>query len=94
MTYTFRLLKLFVFMKRDSMNQRPTAILVLVCVSITIIFTDPQFLFSLIHVMVEKILFLGQIFEMEILVDLQVMKSPESENHICSVWFVCMCVCH
>ena len=36
---------------------------------------------------------LGQIFEMEILMDLNVLRSPEPENHIFSVWSVCMCVC-
>ena len=43
--------------------------------------------------MVEKVWFLDQIFEMEILMDLHVMRSPESENHIFSVWSVCLCVC-
>ena len=50
------------------------------------------FLLSLIHVMVEKVSFLGQIFEMEIWMDLHVMSSPESENDIFSIWSVCMCV--
>ena len=36
---------------------------------------------------------LGQIFEMEILMDLYVLRSPESENHIFSKWSVCMFVC-
>ena len=36
---------------------------------------------------------LGQIFEAEILMDLYVLKSPEPENHIFSVCFVCMCLC-
>ena len=35
-------------------------------------------------------MFLGQIFEMEILLDLHVLRSPESENHIFSVWPVCI----
>ena len=35
----------------------------------------------------------GQIFEMEILTDLHVLKSPESENNTFSVWSVCMYVC-
>ena len=45
--------------------------------------------------MAEKVLFLGQLFEMEILMDLHVLRSPESENHIFSVWseYVCVCVC-
>ena len=50
-------------------------------------------LLSLTHVMVEKVLFLGQIFEMHILVDLQVIRTPESENHFFSVWSVCVCMC-
>ena len=50
-------------------------------------------LLSLIRIKVEKVLFLSQIFEVEILMDLHVVRSPESENHIFSVWSVCMCVC-
>ena len=42
-------------------------------------------LLSLTHVMVEKVLFLGQLFEMEILMDLHAMRSSESENHVFSV---------
>ena len=38
----------------------------------------------------DKVLFLGQLFEMEILIHLYVMRSPESENHICV--YVCLCV--
>ena len=38
--------------------------------------------------MPEKILFLGQIFEMEILMDLHVLRPPESKIHI----FICVCV--
>ena len=44
--------------------------------------------FSYLH-MLEKILFLGQIFEMKILMDLHVLGAPESESHIFSVWTVC-----
>ena len=51
-----------------------------------------RFLFSLTHVMVVKVLFLSKIFEMEILIDLLVMGSSESENRIFSVWSVRMCV--
>ena len=40
-----------------------------------------------------EILFWGQIFEVEILMGLQVFGSPESKNHIFIVWNVCMCVC-
>ena len=36
---------------------------------------------------------LGQIFKVEILMDLQVLRSPESENHIFRVCSVGMCVC-
>ena len=59
--------------------------------------SDNAFLLSLTHVMVDKALFLGQIFEMEILMDLHVMRAVESKNHIFSVCSVCMfvslCVC-
>ena len=43
--------------------------------------------------MVKKVLFLGQIFEMETFMDLHIMKIPKSENHIFSDWSVRMCVC-
>ena len=39
--------------------------------------------------MVEKVSFLSQIFEVEIFMNLHVMRSPESENHIFSVSSVC-----
>ena len=52
-----------------------------------------SFYFFLPNVMVEKVLFLGQIFEMEILMDLHVMRTSESKNHIFSIWSVCTCVC-
>ena len=42
---------------------------------------------------VRESIVLDQIFEMEILMDWHVMRIPESENHIFTVWFVCMCVC-
>ena len=48
---------------------------------------------SLTHLMIEKVLFLGQIFEMEILVDLHDLSPVESENYILNVSSVCMCVC-
>ena len=38
----------------------------------------------------EKVLFWGQIFEVEILMDLHVLRSPVYEKHIFSVWSVCM----
>ena len=47
-------------------------------------------LFTFFYLSVEKVLFWGQIFEMEILMDLHVLRSPESENHIFNVWSVCM----
>ena len=40
----------------------------------------------------ESIIF-GQIFEMEILMDLHVLRSSKSENYISSGWSLCMCVC-
>ena len=40
----------------------------------------------------EKVLFLGQIYKMEILIDLPILRSPESENHIYSDLCVCMCL--
>ena len=49
-------------------------------------------LISLTHVMVDKVLFWGQIFELEILMDSHFKKTPESENNIFSVWSVCLCV--
>ena len=63
----------------------------------TNLFTLPYvsiFLLSLTHVMIEKVLFFGQIFKMEILMNLHVMRSPQSKNHIFSVSSVCMCVCY
>ena len=57
------------------------------------LFREFSFYFFLLMLVTEKILFLGQIFEMEILMDLHVMRTPESENHIFSVWSVCACVC-
>ena len=41
----------------------------------------------------EKALFLGQIFVMEILMDLHILRSSEYENHIFSGWSVYVCVC-
>ena len=51
------------------------------------------FLLFLTHVVVEKVLFLSQIFEMKLLTDSHVMRSPESKNRIFSIWSVCLCVC-
>ena len=42
--------------------------------------------------MVEEVPFYDQIFQMKILVDLRGMRAPEFENHIFSVWSVCMYV--
>ena len=42
--------------------------------------------------MAVKVLFLGQIFEFEILMVLHDLRPPESENHILSVWSVCVSV--
>ena len=39
--------------------------------------------------MVEKVLFLSQIFEMEFLMDLHVLRKFESESYISSSWSVC-----
>ena len=39
---------------------------------------------------------LGQTFEMEILMDLHVLRSPESENHIFNCWIyvhACVYIC-
>ena len=47
-------------------------------------------LLSISHTMVEKVLFLGQIFEMEIFMDLHGMRSPEYKNHSFSDWSVCV----
>ena len=46
--------------------------------------------------MVKEVLFLGQCLKMEISIDLHVLRSPESENHIFSGLSVCMyaCVCY
>ena len=40
--------------------------------------------------MIEKLLLLDQIFEMEILMGLHVLKFPESENHIFNGLSVCV----
>ena len=43
--------------------------------------------------MVEIILLSGQIFEIEILISLHVMRSTKTENQIFSLWSVCMRAC-
>ena len=50
------------------------------------------YFYFLLPIRRESIVF-GQIFEMEILMDLHVLRSPESEKHIFSLQSVCMCVC-
>ena len=52
-----------------------------------------KFRFLLSHLLEEKVLFWGQIFKVEILTNLHVLRSSESEKHIFSKWSVCMCVC-
>ena len=64
----------------------------LIIFQITVFITFIIFTFS--YLLTEKVLFWGQISEMEILMELHVLRSPESENHIFSVWCVCMCVCY
>ena len=51
------------------------------------------FFFIFSYLQVEKVLFLVQIFEVEILMDLHDLGAPVSENHIFSGWSVCFCVC-
>ena len=41
--------------------------------------------------MIEKVLLLSQIFGKEILMDLHVFMSSETENHIFGGWSVCIC---
>ena len=43
------------------------------------------FFITFFYLYAEKVLLLGQIFEMEILMDLHILRSPESEKHIFSV---------
>ena len=50
------------------------------------------FFLSLTHGMVVKILFSDQIFEEGILIDLQILKHPESKNYIFSDWSMYMCI--
>ena len=42
----------------------------------------------------KKVLFLGQIFETEILMNLHALRSPIPENHIFSSWSGCVCYQH
>ena len=47
--------------------------------------------------MVEKIIFWSQILEVDILMDLHILRYLEHENHILSSWslslYMCVCVC-
>ena len=49
--------------------------------------------FCCFYLQSEKVLFLSQIFKLEIFMDLQLFGSPESDNHIFSRWSMRMCVC-
>ena len=51
------------------------------------------FLLTFYLYIVWKTLFSGQMLEIEFLINLHVLKSPESENHIFNVCLVCMSVC-
>ena len=44
-----------------------------------------EFLLSLTHAMVEKVLFLDQIFKLGILMDLHSLRSTDFKNHILSI---------
>ena len=57
-----------------------------------ILFFNCLYCYFFLPISIESIV-LSQIFEVEILMDLHVLKSPESENHIFSTWSVCMRVC-
>ena len=52
-----------------------------------------NFILSLIIYRIEKVLFSGRFFEIEFSLDLHVLRSPESENHVFSGWSVCVSVC-
>ena len=52
------------------------------------------FAFSLSPTLISReSIVLGQIFEVDILMDLNVLRLPETENHIFSGWSVYTCVC-
>ena len=53
---------------------------------------ENHLLFSITHIIVKKVLFLDQTFEMENLADLHVTRFFEAKKFIFSVWFVCMCI--
>ena len=50
-------------------------------------------IFTFSYLSVEKVVFLGQIFEMKALMGLHVLRSSKSKNHIFSVWSECLSVC-
>ena len=51
-------------------------------------------IFTSYKCMVAKVLFLGQIFEIDILIDLHVLRSLESKNQIFIGWSVCLTTCY
>ena len=53
-------------------------------------FTSPVYTYVCTYTLIQKVLFLGQTFEKEILMDLHVLKSFEFKNHIL---VICLCVC-
>ena len=57
----------------------------------SVIFIPLYLLLSLTHVMVEKVLFWGKIFEGVLSTDLHVLRAPESEKYILA-FHLCMCV--
>ena len=48
--------------------------------------------FSNPYMINKEVLFLGQIFEKEISMNLHILRPPESENYIFSGWSVCVSV--
>ena len=49
-----------------------------------------RILLSPTDVKVRQYCFFGQVFEIEVLMHLHVMRSPESENHVFRVYSVCV----
>ena len=66
--------------------------MIIVCKILTVSTLVLNIFTFLYSYMVEKVP-LSKIFELEILMDLHVLRSPQSEKHIFSKWSVCMCVC-
>ena len=52
------------------------------------------FFFTIFPYIVEKLLLLGWIFKTDFLMDLHVLWSLESKNHIFRDWFVCVYACY